>query len=151
MSLKYKENYNFESGELKIISPIILKSAYSECFKNVLQFLKKGKNQDKELPFDKINNLDEYDSIEINNIKMGFNNVDKTIDFVKNLTMEPPLTNYKENSVNTNDYIFYHGNLKILRTYNIPDVNRVIVDIGPMPNEIFPSDHIPLIADFYIE
>jgi hypothetical protein len=152
LSLNYKQKYIHKSSNFIIENPIPLKSAYSECMKRIINFLKKGKTVDgQEFPFNKITNLDEYESIEVNSIKMGFNSIDKTIDFISKLTCEPPFSSYRKDFIHESDYIMYEGNLSVVRTYNVPDLNVVTQDIGPMPNEIFPSDHLPFIADFKFE
>jgi mRNA deadenylase 3'-5' endonuclease subunit Ccr4 len=120
--------------------------------KRIIDFLKKGKtNNEQEYPFNKITNFDHFESIDVNSIKMGFNNVDKTIDFISKLTCEPPFSSYVSGSIRKSDYIMYEGNMKVIRTYNVPDLNIITQDIGPMPNEFFPSDHISYIADFMFE
>ena len=62
---------------------------------------------------------------------------------------EPIFTNHNGKSVpftGTLDYIFYTGNLKPISTIDIPELD----DIDLMPNEIEPSDHILIGADFQL-
>jgi hypothetical protein len=152
IELTYKDNYIYQSGKLIIENPIIFKSAYSENMRNIISFLKKGKTSKyQDYPFDRITNYDDYESTEVNSIKMGFSSIERTIDFVTKLTCEPPFGSYIKGTIFASDYIMYEGDIKVVRTYNIPDLNIITQDIGPMPNEIFPSDHIPYIADFIIE
>jgi hypothetical protein len=152
LTLKYKDNYKHNGGKLVLETTMKLKSAYSECMKNILIFLKKGRtNTNQKYPFNKLTNFDDFESIEVNSIKMGFNSIDKTIDFVSKLTCEPPFSNYVKGAIYINDYIMYEGNMNVVRIYNVPDINIITQDIGPMPNSIFPSDHIPLIAEFIID
>lgn len=152
LTLKYKDKYIHKSGELILQSPIIFKSAYSENMKNMISFFEKGKTiEGQQYPYNLITNIEDFNSIEINSIKMGFENIDKTIDFVSKLTMESPFTTIKSDSINACDFIMYEGDIKVVKTYNVPDINIIAQDIGPMPNSVFPSDHISLIADFIIE
>jgi mRNA deadenylase 3'-5' endonuclease subunit Ccr4 len=81
---------------------------------------------------------------------MGFSEIDKTLKFVKNLTLEPPFSFYGKGLMSLVDYIFYNGNILPIRSLNIPDINKIAFDIGYLPNEHFPSDHISLCADFQI-
>ena len=61
----------------------------------------------------------------------------------------PEFTNYTEKFKGTIDYIFYkdfqENNIKVRRVLNIPK-SSVLGD--GCPNNIFPSDHLPIIADF---
>jgi mRNA deadenylase 3'-5' endonuclease subunit Ccr4 len=126
-----------------------MKTAYSENATKLLTFLKKGRyNKDNPSPYNKITDYSIFESVEINSIKTGFNGIEKTLEFVKKLTLEPPMSIYGKGTISTVDYIFYKGDMLVLRTLNIPDINKIAKDIGPLPNDIFPSDHLCYVADF---
>jgi mRNA deadenylase 3'-5' endonuclease subunit Ccr4 len=128
-----------------------MKSAYSENVKRIIDFLQKGKeHKDHLYPYNNIKDYSKFEAIDVNTIKMGFYGIEKTIDFVKNFTLEPPMSMYGKSIISTVDYIFYKGDMLVLRTLNIPDINKVAKDIGPLPNDFFPSDHLCFVADFQL-
>jgi mRNA deadenylase 3'-5' endonuclease subunit Ccr4 len=128
-----------------------MRSAYSETLRRILAFLKNPEGDIKNSPpFNMMKDRNILESVEINGIKMGFTDVDKTLNFVKNFTLEPPMTFYAKGIVGTLDYIFYSGDIAPIRILNIPDVNKIVFDVGYLPADAFPSDHISLCTDFYI-
>lgn len=59
-------------------------------------------------------------------------------------------TNYTPGFNGCLDYIYYeHNQLRCRETIPMPDHGDVIVS-GGIPSDVFPSDHLPLIADFDI-
>lgn len=150
ITLNYKENYKFvEVNNLTLTTPIKLNSAYSDNLNRILQFLKNPQGEvGKQPPFSSMSDLKILDYAEVYGIKMGYEDIDKTINFTKNFTLEPPMTFYSKGLMSAVDYIFYCGDMTVIRTLNIPDINKIAFDIGYLPNEIFPSDHICLCADF---
>lgn len=130
-----------------------LSSAYSSILSKILNFIKESNINPKiklEPPFDKIQDFSTLDGTEIYGVKLGFADIEKTINFSKNLTLEPPFSFYAKEMMALVDYIFYEGSLTPIRTLNIPDINKIAFDIGYLPNEQFPSDHISLCADFQL-
>lgn len=115
----------------------------------ILTFLKeKNKNI---VPFNLTDNHEEiFKSLEVYGIKMGFSDIEKTLNFVDGFTLEPPMSFYGKAAMETVDFIFYNGNMTPARTLNIPDINRIAFDVGYLPSEEFPSDHISFCADFYL-
>jgi mRNA deadenylase 3'-5' endonuclease subunit Ccr4 len=127
-----------------------MESAYSKLAKKIFLYLSENKN---DLPFNIINNKNIVNNIEVNGIKMGINEINKTSTFIKKLTLDVPMTNYVNNTIGTTDFIFYYSeskNLEVVRILNIPNIFEIVFDIGFMPNQIFPSDHLSLCADFVI-
>ncbi|GIX87076.1 CCR4-Not complex 3'-5'-exoribonuclease subunit Ccr4 [Caerostris extrusa] len=60
----------------------------------------------------------------------------------------PEYTNYTESFTGCLDYIFYNKDiLKVADVVPMPRHEHVIAQVG-LPNEYFPSDHIPLICTF---
>jgi mRNA deadenylase 3'-5' endonuclease subunit Ccr4 len=130
-----------------------LSSAYSTILSKILNFIKESSinpTPKLEPPFDKIQDFSTLDGTEIYGVKLGFADIEKTLNFTKYLTLEPPFSFYAKEMMALVDYIFYDGSLTPIRTLNIPDVNKVAFDIGYLPNEQFPSDHISLCADFQL-
>ena len=85
---------------------------------------------------------------------MGVKEIKKTIEFSKNLTMDLPFTVYSSNTIMTLDYIFFSSSkndISVVRILSHPDIFKIVFDIGFMPNNIFPSDHFSIAADFIIE
>jgi mRNA deadenylase 3'-5' endonuclease subunit Ccr4 len=149
--LQYKEKYIYKDTDLILKLPFKMESAYSKLARKIFLFLSENKNN--ELPLNLIDNKKIIDNIEVNGIKMGFNEIKKTSSFVKKLTLDLPMSFYANNSIGTSDYIFYYSennNLDVVRILNIPNIFDIVFDIGFMPNEIFPSDHLSLCADFVI-
>ncbi len=166
--LKFKENSRKNTKNLILIPPFIMQSAYSCVLKNILEYINFYKNS--ELNFDNqeqhnkilelnpilksiskhITDINVLDNISVYGIKIGINEIEKTNKFVKNFTLEPPITYYGHNCLSTLDYIFFNGKINPIRSLNIPDVRKVAMDWGQMPNEIFPSDHISICIDFHI-
>ena len=63
------------------------------------------------------------------------------------------LTNFKSYVIIIIDYIFYYAksdDAKVVRILNCPDMFKVFFDIGYMPNDIYPSDHLSIAADIII-
>lgn len=146
--LEKNSDITFEAN-YKLTLPFSLNSAYAENVKNMFKFLSTKNYQ--EHPYDLITNYVKYEKLEMNGILMGLKDINKTINFTKNMTLEPPISCYNKNIISTVDYIFYSGNMEVLRTLNIPDLNYIAQDLGPMPNELYPSDHLSLAADFLIK
>jgi len=149
--LKYKEKYVYKDNDLILKLPFSMESAYSKLARKIFSFLSENKNS--ELPFNIIDNKNIVNNIEVNGIKMGLNEINKTSTFIKKLTLDLPMTNYVNNTIGTTDFIFYYSepkNLEVVRILNIPNIFEIVFDIGFMPNHIFPSDHLSLCADFVI-
>ena len=103
----------------------------------------------KEIPF---NMLENFDKTEVNGVKVSKNEIDKTNNFVKNLTLENITSYYSNDTCMSLDYIFFYGKneSKVARILNLPDIFKLFFDIGYMPNEIFPSDHLSIAADLIL-
>ena len=147
MKLDYNDKYIYKDTELILKIPLVFKSAYSVLAKNCLYYFK---NEYKGLPF---NLLENFDNIEVNGIKMGKENPEKTDSFVQGLTLENPFSCYCNDTVMSLDYIFYNSkndDIKVARILNCPEMFKLFFDIGYMPNEIFPSDHFSLAADLIL-
>ena len=127
-------------------------SAYSSLCSNVISFIDEPNGKlKKTLPFSLIQDVKELDNIEINGIKMGVAEIKKTISFISGLTLDIPLTSYNSNTLMSSDYIFYHGeDMKVIRILNIPDIHKIVFDVGFMPTNEFPSDHFSIGADFVL-
>lgn len=129
-----------------LLNPIKLKSAYSQNLKNIIDII-----NDKcsvELLMKHISSKD-LENIDVYGIKINKDRIDSTINFLKDLTHEPPLTFFAKNSMVNVDFIFYEGNMHVLRTLNTPDVYSML-DMKSLPNHIYPSDHLSLTADFIL-
>jgi mRNA deadenylase 3'-5' endonuclease subunit Ccr4 len=72
------------------------------------------------------------------------------MEFAKYLTLEPPMTCYNKGMMSNLDYIFFKGDIRVVRALDSPDVNMLTKDQGYMPNEFYPSDHISICADFIL-
>ena len=148
INLDYKDKYLNNDYNLILKIPFIFKSAYANMTKNCLEYFN---NKYNELPFKLIQNMDD---IEINGLKIGKKEVEKTNSFVKGLTMENPFSYYSNDTVMSLDYIFYYAksdDAKVVRILNCPDMFKVFFDIGYMPNDVYPSDHLSIAADIIIE
>lgn len=64
---------------------------------------------------------------------------------------EPKFTNYTPNFIATLDYILFcsSGNIKPVSYLELPDSDATDI-IGGLPNFIYPSDHLPIGAEFKI-
>ena len=147
ISLEYNNNYKYNEFDLIMKIPFVFKSAYSTMAKNYLAYYN-GKY--KEIPFNLIDNMDE---IEINGLKVGRKELEKTNKFVRDLTLENPFSYYSNDTVMSLDYIFYYSksnDVKVVKILQCPDTFKLFFDIGYMPNEIYPSDHISLAADLIL-
>ena len=147
IDLEYDDKYIYNEFELILKLPFSFKSAYATMGRNFLEYFNDAY---KELPFNLIDNLDE---IEINGLKMGKKEIEKTKDFTKKLTLENPFSFYSNDTVMSLDYIFFYNksdDIKVARILNCPDMYKLFFDIGYMPNDIFPSDHISIAADLIL-
>ena len=147
INLEYDNNYHYNEFDLILKIPFSFKSAYAMMARKSLDYFNSKYNG---LPFNHIEDLNE---MEINGLKIGKKEIEKTNSFTKGLTLENPFSYYSNDSVMSLDYIFYYSksdDAKVVRILNGPDMFKVFFDIGYMPNEIFPSDHFSLAADIII-
>lgn len=65
-------------------------------------------------------------------------------------TMHPSFTNYTANFKGVLDYILYNGrsDLRLKKILKLPKKKELHVGL---PNKIWPSDHLPIISEFYVE
>jgi mRNA deadenylase 3'-5' endonuclease subunit Ccr4 len=129
-----------------LLNPLKMKSAYSQNLKNIIEILN-GKCETEILL--KLISSKDLENIDVYGIKITKDRLDSTLNFLKDLTHEPPLTFFAKNTMVNVDFIFYEGNMHVLRTLNTPDVNTLL-DMKSLPNHIYPSDHISLTADFIL-
>ena len=147
ISLEYNNNYKYNDIDLIMKIPFAFKSAYATMAKNYLNFYN---SKYKEIPFNLIQNMDD---VEINGLKMGRKELEKTNKFVRDLTLENPFSYYSNDTVMSLDYIFYYAksnDVKVAKILQGPDMFKLFFDIGYMPNEIYPSDHLSLAADLIL-
>ena len=139
--LKIKEEKN-----KILVNPLKMKSAYSENLRNILNVIR-NTNQKKDIS-DLItkNNLNDID---VYGIKLNIDRIDSTLNFIKDFTLEPPITFFAKNLMTNVDFIFYSGNIEVIRVLNTPDV-FLILEMKGLPNNIYPSDHISITADFIL-
>ena len=148
VNLEYNNEYRHKDTDLILELPFKYESAYSNIAKSIFENLSENNNK---LPFNILEN--ELNEVEINAIKMGKRDIEKTKSFIKNLTLENPVSSYSNDTVSSLDYIFYYSkenDMKPVRVLNVPDIYSLFFDIGYMPNDIFPSDHLSLAADIII-
>ena len=147
ITLQYNDKYIYKDNELILKLPFIFKSAYATMAKNVLNYFNE---KYKDIPF---NLLDDFSQTEINGIKISKKELEKTNDFTKSLTMENIVSYYSNDTILSLDYIFYHSKnneIKVARILKAPDLFKLCFDIGYMPNEIFPSDHLSIATDLIL-
>ena len=66
-------------------------------------------------------------------------------------TMEPAYSVWTDKHILV-DYIWYQSDyMKVLRVLDIPSIYQHLQEFQTFPNEVVPSDHIPMVADFYID
>ena len=123
-----------------------MKSAYSENLRNILNVIQ-GKNQNKEIS--ELITKNNLNKIDVYGIKLNIDQIYSTLNFTKDFTLEPPITFFAKNLMTNVDYIFYSGNLEVIRVLNTPDV-FLILEMKGLPNNIYPSDHISITADFIL-
>jgi len=149
------ENYNKlnkstqQDDNYTIKCLISLKSSYSQNFKNILDNYSKGK-------FDQYTNInnnytDKNYNIDIYGIKMSKSNIDGTSKFTQNLCLEPSFSFYGRESMAKVDYIFYNGDVEVIRSLDNPEIYSLMNSYDSLPNSEFPSDHILLSSDFYLK
>lgn len=62
----------------------------------------------------------------------------------------PLYTNYTDDFKGCLDYIFFDKkNVKLINTVPLPDEEELAEEVA-LPSSKFPSDHVPLIADFQL-
>ena len=155
MNLEYNNSYKYKDYDLILKLPFLMNSAYSKMAISIRDFLSNPQSDlSKKIPFNLLKDIKELDNIEVNGVKMGVKEIKKTIEFSKNLTMDLPFTVYSSNTIMTLDYIFFSSSkndISVVRILSHPDIFKIVFDIGFMPNNIFPSDHFSIAADFIIE
>ena len=150
INLDYDKNYKYQDFELILKIPFVFKSAYASMAKNCLEYFNNRYNG---IPFNCMENMENFDEIKINDLIIGKKEIEKTNNFVKNSTMENPFSYYSNDTVMSLDYIFYYSkndDIKVVKILNIPDMHKLFFDVGYMPNEIYPSDHLSLAADLIL-
>ena len=131
--------------EMKILlNPLKMKSAYSQNLKNIIEIVNEKCSVE---VLRKCISQKDLQNIDVYGIKINSERIDSTINFLKDLTLEPPLTFFAKNTMVNVDFIFYEGNMHVLRTLNTPDVYSIL-DMKSLPNHVYPSDHLSLTADF---
>ena len=147
IKLDYDDKYIYKDSELIMKLPFAFKSAYATMTKNCLDYFNNKYNK---LPF---NLLEKFDNVEVNGLKIGKKEIEKTNSFIKGLTLENPFSYYSNDTVMSLDYIFYYSksdDVIVARILNCPDMFKLFFDIGYMPNEIYPSDHFSIVADLIL-
>lgn len=151
IKLAYDEKYIYQDYDLILKLPFQMKSAYSQMCSKVINYLSQPEGSLKnEIPFNMIKDNAILDNIGLNGIKMGFNEIEKTKEFTSNLTLDLPMSFYCKNTIGCFDFIFFEGNLDVIRILNGPDSNKIVFNAGFLPNQEFPSDHISIAADFIL-
>ena len=147
INLEYDDQYRYADTNLILKLPFIFKSAYATMARQVVEYFN---DRYKDIPF---NALENFDKTEINGIKISKNEIEKTNDFIKTLTMENIVSYFSNDSILSLDYIFYYSknnDIKVARILNVPDIFKICFDFGYMPNEIFPSDHFSIATDLIL-
>ena len=151
VKLDYKNGFRFKESDITLNIPLKLFSAYSVVPTNILKYLEHPEKENKKIPFSLIENKNVFDGFEINCIKIFVNELNKTLDYAKKLTKDVSYTSYSSFTITATDYIFYYGNdINCIRILNLPDVFEITFDVGFLPTNEFPSDHLSLAADFVI-
>ncbi|VDK53661.1 unnamed protein product [Anisakis simplex] len=73
-------------------------------------------------------------------------------------SQEPEVSAYSYEGTSNPDFMFYsvkkrnlkEGPLHLVRRLSLPAASALYSTLGPWPNEITPSDHIPLVAEFHL-
>ena len=82
--------------------------------------------------------------------KPNFNNKEEFSEYWKNTTQELAFTSYFDHKCLL-DYIWFQGNhIKITRVLDVPSFYDDLFIFEGAPNEVIPSDHFPIMAEFYI-
>jgi mRNA deadenylase 3'-5' endonuclease subunit Ccr4 len=63
---------------------------------------------------------------------------------------EPPLTTKTRDFEGTLDYIFVGGGMRVTDRMDLPYVKDGAESFGKLPNAVYPSDHIALVAQLYL-
>lgn len=135
-NMNYIKDFKFNHREIELIENMKNKMIKKENFRNkVNELLESSKKI-----YDKYHLRSAYDEYLI----------EKKNDYeIKNkyyfLRKHPNFTNYTANFRETIDYIFYSKSLQKIKIGTFPSENE-IPDF--LPNEVFPSDHLKLFAQF---
>ena len=135
-NMNYIKDFKFNHREIELIENMKNKMKKKENFRNkVNELLESSKKI-----YDKYHLRSAYDEYLI----------EKKNDYeIKNkyyfLRKHPNFTNYTANFRETIDYIFYSKSLQKIKIGTFPSENE-IPDF--LPNEVFPSDHLKLFAQF---
>ena len=140
-----KSKMKIQENKSKVITnPIRMKSAYSENLKNILDIITDNFSNN---IIKSLISKEDLNDIDVYGIKISIDRMDNTLNFLKDLTLEPPMTYFAKNSMINVDFIFFCGNMEVLRTLNTPDIYSIL-EMKGLPNKIYPSDHISLTAEF---
>ena len=138
-----------------------MKSSYAENLRNMIYLMlytsnsnlnPDNKNSWNLSYLDQLKSLiasNELNYMEINGIELSLKGIETTYYSTLNSTLEPANSFFAKSQMVNVDYIFYTGNLEVLRTLNTPDIYQML-EWKSLPNKDFPSDHINMSTDFLI-
>lgn len=140
----------------------MFKSAYSEGMKNLQALLfEEGKEHEyiellNTLRVDRKQIAKDYVSSENGDVIYGafkpdFTKEKEFKEYWKDTTMEPAFSFYTNEKALV-DYIWYQGeSISVSRVLDLPNISEDLGMFETCPNEVVPSDHFAMIAEFYIE
>lgn len=83
--------------------------------------------------------------------KPNFSNKEEFEQYWKESTMDLGFSSYHDQNLMV-DYIWYQGDgIKLLKVLDVPSLYDDMTIFEVCPNEVVPSDHLPLMAQFYID
>lgn len=82
--------------------------------------------------------------------KPNFENKNEFEEYWKNSSNEVAFTSFTDKKLLV-DYIFYQGDgIELIKALDIPNFYEDLSMFHTCPNEVVPSDHLPIVADFFI-
>jgi len=136
---KNLELLNFiENEDLENVSDKRLLDVIGDKNKKEVQSMKSKENNNNN------NNENTKKKTEVENNKTS-NNSGHISDYLSN---HPLYTNFTDNFKDTIDYIFYSKYLIVDKILKLPYLNELVSE-GFLPSSKYPSDHLPLYAEFY--
>jgi len=134
-------------------SPIVFKNAYSEVLKQLCQYIKGYSTSELEAKTYKllpsIKEVKERVGTRFNDIELNYDRWEETEKQLEGHTYESGYSHWVDKLLKC-DYIFYSGEgLVPVNAYAIPPFEEIMELGGICPNEVIPSDHLPIACTFY--
>lgn len=134
-------------------SPITFKNAYSEVLRQLCNYIRGYRTSKAESttyePLPSIEEVKRKVGTKFNDVELNYEKWEETEEMLKGHTYESGYSHWATELFKC-DYIFYSGEgMRPVSVYTIPQFEEVMSEGGICPNNVVPSDHLPVAATFH--